>query len=198
MENYAEKINQSFQDQSRLLKKTGNDFSDQIAEMGLNMARLIRSGRKLLIAGNGGSAADAQHMAAEISGRYLHDRPGLAAMSLTVDTSVITAVANDLGFENIFSRQIEALGRPGDGLVIFSTSGSSPNLVRAFEQAVKKSMPVFLFLGKTGGRLMEMAHSAGAAAIVVDSNETPRIQEIHQIIYHSLCYIIESELLAGI
>jgi D-sedoheptulose 7-phosphate isomerase len=195
MENYAEKINQSFQDQARLLKKTGIDFSDQIAEMGLNMAELIRSGGKLLIAGNGGSAADAQHMAAEISGRYLHDRPGLAAMALTVDTSVITAVANDLGFENIFSRQIQALGRPGDGLVIFSTSGSSPNLVRAFEQACEKNMSIFLVLGKTGGRLMEMAHIAGAAAIVVDSNETPRIQEIHQIIYHSLCYIIESELL---
>jgi D-sedoheptulose 7-phosphate isomerase len=195
MENYAEKINQSFQDQARLLKKTGIDFSDQIAEMGLNMAELIRSGGKLLIAGNGGSAADAQHMAAEISGRYLHDRPGLAAMALTVDTSVITAVANDLGFENIFSRQIQALGRPGDGLVIFSTSGSSPNLVRAFEQACEKNMSIFLVLGKTGGRLMEMAHIAGAAAIVVDSHETPRIQEIHQIIYHSLCYIIESELL---
>lgn len=156
------------------------------------MTACLKSGNKLLIVGNGGSAADAQHMAAELVGRYLKDRPAIAAIALTTDTSVLTAWSNDNGFKTVFSRQVEALGRPGDVLCCITTSGNSPNLVEAAVAARRLGMKVVALLGRDGGELLKCPEID--SAIVVPSHETPRIQECHGLLIHILCGEIEHSL----
>jgi len=153
------------------------------------LTECLKSGNKLLIAGNGGSAADAQHMAAELVGRYLKDRPALAAVALTTDTSVLTAWSNDSGFRTVFSRQVEALGKPGDVLCCITTSGNSPNLVEAAVAARRCGMKTVALLGRDGGELLKRPEVD--SAIVVPSHETPRIQECHALIIHILCGEVE-------
>jgi D-sedoheptulose 7-phosphate isomerase len=152
----------------------------------------LKLGRKLLIAGNGGSAADAQHMAAELVGRYLRDRPAIAALALTTDTSVLTAWSNDVGFKTVFSRQIEALGKPGDVLCCITTSGNSSNLVEAAVSARRLGMKTVALLGRDGGELLKRPEID--SAIVVPSHETPRIQECHGLLIHILCGKVECSL----
>lgn len=148
----------------------------------------LKKGRKLLIAGNGGSAADAQHMAGELVNRFLSERPGLSAIALTTDTSVITSVSNDSGFDEIFSRQVEALGKPGDILLLISTSGKSPNILKAAETAKRQKITIIGLTGKTGGDLTRLCD----LSINVPSTETPRIQEGHNLIIHIVCGLIEN------
>ncbi len=150
--------------------------------------RAIASKNKLLIAGNGGSAAEAQHFAAELVGRYKQERAGLPALALTTDTSVITAWSNDYSFETIFSRQIEALGMPGDIFIGLSTSGNSKNILAAVERARNRGLTTACFLGNKGGMLQDKSDHA----LVVPSSDTPRIQEIHLVLIHALCDEIES------
>ena len=153
------------------------------------IAGALKQGGKLLLCGNGGSAADAQHYATELVARlYRRERPAMAAVALTTDTSALTALANDYGFERVFARQVEALGRPGDVLLGLSTSGDSPNVVRAAEEARRRGMRIVAFTGAGGGRL-------GAAAdvvLAVDSANTMRIQEIHLALGHVLCKLVET------
>ncbi len=144
----------------------------------------------LMFCGNGGSAADAQHLATEYVVRYSRNRRAYPAIALTTDTSCITAAGNDLGFENIFSRQVEALGRPGDLLIIHSTSGSSPNVLRAAESARKQDMGVLALSARTGGELKALADHC----IVVPTDRTDRAQEIHLCIQHAICDAIEATL----
>jgi D-sedoheptulose 7-phosphate isomerase len=146
-------------------------------------------GGKLLICGNGGSAADSQHIAAELVGRYLqrHHRPAYAALALTTNASELTAIGNDYGFDQIFARQVEGLGRPGDVLLVISTSGNSPNCVRAVAAARRAGLAVFGFLGGDGGELAALVD----AAIVAPSASTPEIQEIHITCGHLLCRLLE-------
>jgi D-sedoheptulose 7-phosphate isomerase len=146
------------------------------------------AGGKLLVCGNGGSAADSQHLAAELTGRYRADRPGWPALALTTDTSALTAMGNDLGFEQVFARQVEALGRPGDVLLVISTSGDSPNCLAAAATARRQGLRCHGLLGRGGGRL------AGAvdAAVVVPAEDTPRIQELHVLLLHVLCEVLEN------
>ena len=146
-----------------------------------------KAGGQLLVCGNGGSAADSQHIAAELVGRFLTDRPGYRAQALTTNSSVLTAVANDYGFDHLFSRQIEALARPGDVLLVISTSGNSPNCILAAEAARERGMKVHGFLGGDGGRLLALTDSA----LLAPSDLTPRIQEIHITMGHLLCQILE-------
>ncbi|NQT34664.1 SIS domain-containing protein [bacterium] len=155
----------------------------------------FRSGRKLLIAGNGGSAADAQHWAAEWVIRLRHDldRPAMPAIALSTDSSVITAAANDTGFENIFARQIEALARPGDLFIAISTSGDSENLVRACRTAHEKKARVLGILGGEGGRLAEICDKT----VIIPSTNTQRIQEMHEFVGHILCELSEELLYGG-
>ena len=150
----------------------------------------LRAGRKILFAGNGGSAADAQHWAGELVSRFYYDRPGLPAIALTTDTSILTAIGNDYGYDYTFARQIEALGQDGDVFVAISTSGRSKNILRAQEAAEAKGVKVIGFTGAGGGDM------AGRCEICfkVPSDETPRIQEGHEFIGHLLCALIESEL----
>lgn len=149
-------------------------------------ARLL-AGNKVMFFGNGGSAADAQHLAAEFVNRFLRDRRALAAIALTTDTSALTSIGNDLGFDQVFSRQVEALGRPGDLVVAISTSGNSPNVLRAVEAARRLGCITVGFTGGSGGRLAKVVDEA----FVVPSAETPRIQETHITLGHALCALVD-------
>ncbi len=158
-----------------------------IYETFLEIAKRLKEGRKLLLCGNGGSAADAQHIAGELVGRFQLERRPLPAIALTTDTSVLTAVANDYSFEEVFKRQVEALGEKGDVLIAISTSGNSKNVVKAVEKAREKGLLTVGFLGRDGGVLKSLCHRS----LVVKSNSTPRIQEVHITIGHVLCDFIE-------
>lgn len=153
---------------------------------------VFQGGGKLLFCGNGGSAADAQHLAAELSGRFGFDRPPLYAEALHVNSSYLTAVANDYSYEQVYARMVEAAGRPGDLLVALSTSGNSPNILAAAEKARALGMQVLAFTGQGGGQLAPLADYL----IAVPSKETPRIQEAHITLGHILCDYVERELFA--
>lgn len=148
----------------------------------------LRAGGKILLAGNGGSAADAQHIAGEFVSRFAFDRPGLPAVALTVDTSILTAIGNDYGFEKLFARQVQAHGNKGDVFIGYSTSGKSPNVLRAFEEARGAGLICIGFTGKAGGRMSELCDYL----LEVPSLETPKIQEGHLVLGHILCGIVEN------
>ncbi len=150
------------------------------------------STNKTILAGNGGSAADAQHIAAELVGRYGFDRPSLPSLSLTTDTSNLTAIGNDYGYDKVFSRQLEGMGQSGDLFIGISTSGNSQNIINAFEVAKQKGITTVALVGRDGGAMAKMADMA----IVVPSESTPRIQESHILIGHIICDIIEKEIFA--
>jgi D-sedoheptulose 7-phosphate isomerase len=153
----------------------------------------LRSGNKLLVIGNGGSAGDAQHIAAEIVGRYKMDRPGYAAIALTTDTSALTAIANDYGFEEIFARQVEGLGGRGDVLLALSTSGRSANILAALRKARERGLVTIGFTGATGGTMgAECDH-----LLVAPSDDTPVVQQIHLAVAHGICDEIEQALMRG-
>jgi D-sedoheptulose 7-phosphate isomerase len=162
--------------------------ADHILAQAADMAERLKRGCRILVCGNGGSAADAQHFAAELSGRYLKERRALAGIALTVDTSALTAIGNDYGFDQVFSRQVEALGRPGDLLVGITTSGNSPNVILAVEAAKKLGMRTLALLGRDGGRLKDLADDA----LVVPSQVTARIPEIHLMTYHFWCEALDT------
>ncbi len=147
----------------------------------------LRTGGKILFAGNGGSAADAQHMAGEYVSRFMYDRPGLAAIALTTDTSILTAIGNDYGYEKLFARQIQALGRRGDVFIGYSTSGTSPNILRGFEAAAAAGVTTIGFTGNRGGPMRE----ACDIVLEVPSGETPKIQEGHFVLGHIICALVE-------
>ena len=153
---------------------------------------VLRGGGKVLLAGNGGSAADAQHIAGEFVSRFLFDRPGLPGIALTTDTSVLTAIGNDYGYEHVFSRQIEALGRGEDAFIGISTSGRSPNIVKAVAAARAKGMKVIVFVGAQAAEMAAMAD----VAVVAASPETPYVQQVHIIAGHAICAGVEAALFA--
>ncbi len=150
----------------------------------------LKNGNKILICGNGGSAADSQHFAAEIVGRFKLERKGMPAIALTTDTSILTAIGNDYGFDRIFERQVEALGKEGDVLVGISTSGNSENVIKAVNKAKEMGIYTIGLLGKSGGKLKDIVD----LALIVPSNDTARIQECHLTIYHVICEEVEKRL----
>lgn len=151
-------------------------------------ASSLRAGNKLMFAGNGGSAADAQHWAGELVSRFYFDRPGLAAIALTTDSSILTAIGNDYGYDYTFARQVEALGKSGDVLIAISTSGNSPNILRAVAAAQTLGILIVGFSGEDGGKLASLCE----LCFKVPSLDTPRIQEGHEFLGHMLCSLIES------
>ena len=163
---------------------------DTIANLAKRCVDGYRDGAKTILAGNGGSAADAQHIAAELVGRYGFDRDSIPSLALTTDTSNLTAIANDYGYEAVFSRQLQGMGCSGDIFIAISTSGNSKNLVNAIDVAKQKGIFSVALCGKDGGEMAKIADMA----IVVPSDSTPRIQESHILIGHILCDIIEKEL----
>jgi len=161
-----------------------------LVEVAKACVNVYKNQKKILIAGNGGSAADAQHFAAELVGRYGFDRPSLPSIALTTDSSNLTAIGNDYGYEYVFSRQVEGLGVEGDLFIGISTSGNSQNVINAFESAKAKGITTVALVGRDGGKMATMADYA----IIVPSNATPRIQESHLLIEHMICDIIEKEM----
>jgi len=150
----------------------------------------LRKGNKVLLAGNGGSAADAQHIAGEFVSRFYYDRPGLPAFALTVDTSVLTAIGNDYGYENVFARQVQTVGQAGDIFWAYSTSGKSPNVLKAMKEARIKGMSVIGFTGQAGWSTPELCD----ILIDIPSTETPKIQEGHLIVGHIVCGLVEANM----
>ena len=152
--------------------------------------RSLRDGGKILFAGNGGSAADAQHWAGELVSRFYYDRPGLPAIALTTDSSILTAIGNDYGFDYVFARQVEALGRDADVLVAISTSGRSPNILRAIHAARDRGLRTIGFTGQSGGGMADLCDTC----FLIPSGETPRIQEGHEFLGHLLCALVEQQM----
>ena len=163
---------------------------DNIVAVAKLCVKLYQGDKKTILAGNGGSAADAQHIAAELVGRYGFDRPSIPSLALTTDTSNLTAIGNDYGYDFVFSRQLEGMGQNGDIFIGISTSGNSVNVINAFESARKKGITTIALVGRDGGKMAKMADYA----LVVPSDSTPRIQESHILIGHILCDIIEKEI----
>ncbi len=181
-------IKQSFETKQAIYES--ENLLAKIEEVAKRCVALYKTGRKTILAGNGGSAADAQHIAAELVGRYGFDRASLPSLALTTDTSNLTAIGNDYGYEFIFSRQLEGMGQEGDIFIGISTSGNSKNILNAFESAKKKGIYSVALCGRDGGEMAKMAD----IALVVPSDATPRIQESHILIGHILCDIIEQEI----
>ncbi len=189
-----QRIQQQFFDSADLKYAAAEILARPIAQAVAAIVGCITGGGKVLACGNGGSASDAQHFAAEFVGRFERERPGLAAIALTTDTSIITAIGNDYSFEAIFAKQIEALGAPGDVLVAISTSGNSANVVAAVHAAHAKEMSVVALTGRSGGRLRELLLDTDVH-ICVPHERTARIQEVHILSLHCLCDAVDNQLL---
>lgn len=180
----------SFRDHAGLVESTRRTIAPCFARLVDACVASVRDGGKIVFFGNGGSAADAQHLAAELVGRYTQDRPPIPALALTTDTSALTAIGNDFGFEQIFSRQIEALCRPGDVCIGISTSGGSENVIRGLQAARERRCVAAGFSGRGGGLMVGLADPL----LIVPSDTTARIQEMHILLGHILCGALEIEL----
>jgi D-sedoheptulose 7-phosphate isomerase len=185
-----ELISASLREGAELRTVVARDCSTAIFEAASLITICLRAGSKLLFFGNGGSAADAQHLAAEFVGRFVRERVGLPAIALTTDSSILTALGNDYGFDQIFARQIRALGRPGDVAIAISTSGNSPNVIEGVKAAKKGDLKTIGLSGKDGGLLAKEAN----LAITIASTNTARIQECHITVGHLLCELTEEGL----
>lgn len=186
----VERVRESLAGLATLADRVASEQAEDIAAIADRYEAALRRGGTLFFAGNGGSAADAQHLATEYVVRYHNTRPAMRAVALTTDSSLLTACANDLGFDEVFARQVEALADTGDVLVLHSTSGESPNLIRAAQSAKARGVTVVALLGRSGGQLKELAD----VALVVPASDTARIQELHLAIQHIICDLVEGRL----
>lgn len=185
---YGDLTELSFAEHIATLEKLADSYTDTVRSCGDLIIETFKKGRKLLICGNGGSAADAQHLAAEFVGRYETERVSLPAVALTTDTSALTAISNDYSFENVFSRQVEALANEGDCLIGISTSGNSPNVIRAVMEARKRGCSVIGMTGSEGKKLASLTD----ACILIPSSRTARIQEAHITVAHIWCEMVDA------
>ena len=181
-------IHNEFREHQNILEKTIEGLTSDIEAAGELIVSTMKAGNKVLLFGNGGSAGDAQHIAAELTGRYKTERQGLAAIALTTDTSAITAIGNDYGFDRIFDRQVEAIGKEGDLLIGISTSGNSRNVLRALAYGKDNGMNTIGLNGKGGGDMRPLCD----INLIIPSDDTARIQEMHITIGHILCGIVDS------
>ncbi len=188
-----EQARKQLEDSCAVQRKISPELLTSLCALAQRTAEALRAGRQILFCGNGGSAGDAQHLAAEFVGRFLRERRPLPAQALTTNTSLLTALANDFGFENVFARQVEAFGSPGDILIAISTSGDSPNVLRAAEAARRKGLYTAGLTGGQGGRLKGCVD----LHLAVPSEETPRIQEAHILLGHIYCGLVESLMVQG-
>lgn len=189
-----QRIQQQFFDSADLKYAAAEVLSRPIADAVSAVVGSITAGGKVLACGNGGSASDAQHFAAEFIGRFERERPGLAAIALTTDTSILTAIGNDYDFNSVFSKQVQALGQPGDVLIAITTSGNSGNVLAAVEAAHAKEMTVIAFTGRGGGKMRDQL-SETDVHICVPHERTARIQEVHILALHCLCDAVDLQLL---
>ena len=190
MSNYENDILNIFEKSATVINESKSSIKE--IHLAINMIiKTIEKGKKIVIFGNGGSAADAQHMAAEFVGRYLIERDSLPAIALTTDTSALTGIGNDYGFEKVFARQCDALVNNGDLVIAISTSGKSPNIIEGIKTSKNKNAKIILLTGKNNNKLKHLTD----ITIRVPSNETPRIQESHRIIIHIICEFVEKHFL---
>lgn len=182
-----QKIVSAFQESTKVKEQFVRENAEAIEEAAKLLAQAFNEGRKLIIFGNGGSATDASHITAEFVGRYSRERPGLPAVALNTDVAIITSVANDYDYSEVFSRQLKAIAQEGDVVIAISTSGNSTNVLKAVDAARKKKLKVIAFTGGKGGKLASRA----SHAFVVPSEKTPRIQEVHITLGHVLCQLVE-------
>ena len=192
MKKFEELIIQRGAETADLIENFCTDRAKTVARIAETMVKSIRSGGKILIIGNGGSAADAQHFAAELINRFLMERRPLPGLALTTDSSNLTSIANDYSFEQVFAKQVEALGKEGDVLLALTTSGSSPNILKALERANAQSMATVSLTGPDSGRLAELCD----ICLTVPNPATPRIQEVHHLVLHLVAEIIEIQFFA--
>lgn len=181
-----ERINACFQEHQQIWEAS-LPLIPHVQKMAVICAEALKKGRKILICGNGGSAADAQHIAAEIVGRFHRERISLPAIALTTDTSILTAVGNDYGYDDVFARQVEGLGQPGDVFWGITTSGNSVNVLKAVALAKEKGLTVIASLGRDGGKMAGLADEA----VIIPSESTARVQEMHILCAHSICEVID-------
>ena len=193
MTNYENDILNIFEKSARVINESKASIKEINSAVNV-IVKTIEKGKKIVIFGNGGSAADAQHMAAEFVGRYLIERDSLPAIALTTDTSVLTGIGNDYGFEKVFARQCDALVNNGDLVIAISTSGKSPNIIEGIKTSKNKNAKIILLTGKNNNKLKHLTD----ITIRVPSNETPRIQESHRIIIHIICEFVEKHFLKKI
>ena len=183
-------VREHFSRHLEVTRRAADTLPEAIEQCCQLLTGCLKAGGKILVAGNGGSAADAQHFAAELVGRFLRERRALAAIALTTDTSILTALSNDYGFDLVFARQVEALAHPGDVVVAISTSGNSLNLLLAIKKARELGCKTIGLLGRDGGKLAAEVD----LSLIVPSDETPRIQEMHALLVHIFCDLIERDL----
>ncbi len=187
--NFLDKIENSFSESIELKNKLKNEYAENIERIGKKLADIIKSGGKIMFCGNGGSAADSQHLAAELVVRLRssYERSAIPGLALTVDTSILTAGGNDIGFDNVFAREVEAYGHKKDVLIAISTSGSSENVYRAVLEAKKKKIYTIGLLGKDGGKIASECDDT----LIIPSENTARIQECHITVGHIWCEMVE-------
>lgn len=188
---HAAHLKEHFEDGIELRRRMAETMPAQIARAGEALAAALQAGRKALACGNGGSAADCQHFAAELVGRFERERRGLPAVALTVDTSTLTAIANDYDFDRVFSKQVEALGNAGDFLLAISTSGNSRNVVQAARAAQGRGLRVIALTGRDGGELAKLLGNDDFL-LNVEHQRTMRVQEIHLLAIHCLCEVVDN------
>lgn len=193
MSNYENDILNIFEKSATVINESKSSIKEINSAVNM-IIKTIEKGKKIVIFGNGGSAADAQHMAAEFVGRYLIERDSLPAIALTTDTSALTGIGNDYGFEKVFARQCDALVNNGDLVIAISTSGKSPNIIEGIKTSKNKNVKIILLTGKNNNKLKHLTD----ITIRVPSNETPRIQESHRIIIHIICEFVEKHFLKKI
>ena len=189
----TQRLTEPLRELARAAERAADALEGDITRAAAMVQSTVRGGGTLFFCGNGGSAADAQHLATEYVVRYMRERRPYPAIALTTDTSLLTAVGNDLGFEHVFARQVQALARPGDLLVVHSTSGNSPSVIRAAEAAREKGVPVLSFTAGDGGRLRAISDHS----VVVPTNRTDRAQELHLCIEHLICDLVEQGMAEG-
>ena len=189
----ADAVREALLELSRLAATLAGQLGEPVERAGRLIVESMRAGGKLLACGNGGSAADAQHFVAELLGRMGPERRSLPAMTLSVDPSAVTAIANDYGYENVFARQVDGLGRPGDVLLAISTSGKSPNVLRAIQAARTKQMRVVVLAGASGDPLLGECD----VCVHIPTTNTQRVQELHMAVLHAICGYIDCQVAAG-
>ncbi|MGE5173958.1 MAG: SIS domain-containing protein [Betaproteobacteria bacterium] len=183
-------IVKAFEDSAQIKVKFAKENADRIIEVVQLIAQAFREGKKVILFGNGGSAMDASHIAAEFVNRFLMERPPLPAIALNADAAVLTSISNDYDFTQVFSKQLAALGHEGDVVIGISTSGNSPNVIKALETAKKNGMKTVVLTGGTGGRMANLADYT----FIVPTRATPRIQETHITLGHTICQLVDEEL----
>ena len=189
-------ISRHFKDSAEVKQKAADKLVDPIQQAGDKIVQCMLNNGKILSCGNGGSAADAQHFSAELVNRFEKERPGLPAFALTTDSSTLTAIANDYNYNQIFSKQITALGQPGDALLAISTSGNSANVLEAINASHEREMIIVALTGKDGGSIARLLKEQDIE-IRIPSNRTARIQEVHLLVIHCLCDFIDTQLFGG-